>query len=370
MDFSLSEEQQMLLESTRRLIASQYGFDQRARVMESEAGWSRDAWRQLADLGLLMVDIPEDQGGIGAGPVGVMLVSQAIGEGLLLEPFHASAVLATQAILRLGSDAQRARWLPALGSGETIAALAHEEDESRGHRPVTATRSGEGWILTGTKHGVYHAGAADLLLVTALTGEGERGVFAVQAGAQGLRLRRYTTVDGQPAADVELANVTIAGDARLGGDASQALQAVLDHGIAALCAEALGVLDRTLKATIEYSRSRVQFGVPIGSFQALQHRMADMLMHVEQARSMATLVTSRCIEADPAQRRAAASAAKLLIGQAARFVGQQAVQLHGGMGMSDELDVSHCFKRLLAFELRLGTTDEHMHAYASRELMA
>lgn len=370
MDFSLSEEQQMLLDSTRRLIASQYGFEHRARVMRSDAGWSRDMWQQLADLGLLMVDIPEDQGGIGAGPVGVMLVSQAIGEGLLLEPFHASAVLATQAIQRLGSQAQREMWLPALGSGEMIAVLAHEEDASTGHKPATATRAGDGWTLTGRKHGVYHAGAADLLLVTALTDDGANGVFAVPADAAGLRLRHYTTVDGQRAADIELANVSVPGSARLGGDAGDALQAVLDHGIAALCAEALGVLDRALKATIDYSRSRVQFGAPIGGFQALQHRMADMLMHVEQARSMTYLTTSRCAEGDPAQRRAATSAAKALIGQAARFVGQQAVQLHGGMGMSDELDVSHCFKRLLAFELRMGTSDEHLHAYALRQRMA
>ena len=221
---------------------------------------------------------------------------------------------------------------------------------------------------SGRKSVVYHAPAANLLLVSARVGT-DLGLFAIPADAAGLRLLPCITVDEQRAADVLLENVRVPADARLGEDAEAGLQAVLDYGLAALCAEAFGAMDRILAATIAYSRSRVQFGAPIGSFQALQHRMAEMLMHLEQARSMSYLATSHCMDADPVSRRAALSAAKTLMGQAARYIGQQAVQLHGGMGMTDELDVSHYFKRLLAFELRVGTTDLHLEHYR-RQLKA
>jgi alkylation response protein AidB-like acyl-CoA dehydrogenase len=188
-------------------------------------------------------------------------------------------------------------------------------------------------------------------------------LFVVPADAAGVRLTSYTTVDEQRAADIVFDEAELDAGSRLGGEATQSLQAVLDYGLAALCAEAFGAMDRILAATIAYSRSRVQFGAPIGSFQALQHRMAEMLMHLEQARSMSYLATSRCTDADAAARQAALSAAKAVMGQAACYIGQQAVQLHGGMGMTDELDVSHYFKRLLAFELRCGTTDQHLENY-------
>ncbi|MDR3386560.1 MAG: acyl-CoA dehydrogenase [Rudaea sp.] len=363
MDFSLSDEQQMLLDTTRRFIASEYSFAHRAKVLESAQGWSRDVWRRLGELGVLAVDIPEEDGGVGAGAIGVMLVAQAIGEGLLLEPFLSSAVVATRVIVQLGSALQRERWLPALASGEQVAVLAH--DEEGGALDVLkiaarAIRNDRGWSLSGRKSGVYHAPAADVLLVSALIEDGTPTLFVVPAGAARVRRADFRTVDGQCAADLVFDAVDVAADSRLDGDVAAALATAIDRGTAALCAEAIGTLDRVLKATIEYSRSRVQFGVPIGSFQALQHRMADMLMHVEQARSMSYLATSRCTEPDAQVRRMALSRAKALIGQAARFVGQQAVQLHGGMGMTDELDVSHCFKRLLAFELRFGTADEHL----------
>ena len=365
MDFSYSDEQQMLLDTTQRFLASEYTFEHRQRLLESDEGWSREVWKQLAELGLLAVDIPENDGGIGAGPVGVMLVAQAIGHGLLLEPFLSSAIVAVQAIARTGSDAQRARWLPALASGECIAVLAHDENgtglelSAIGTR---ATRSDAGWTLDGKKSVVFHAPMADLYLVSARVKDGSLGLFAVPADADGVHRKDLRRVDGKREAALVFDAVRVGEDARLGGDAGEVLAAVLDHGIAALCAEAFGVLDRILKATIEYSRSRKQFGVPIGSFQALQHRMADMLIQFEQARSMMLLATTRCVEADAGARRAAVSGAKALVGQAARFIGQHAVQLHGGMGMTDELDVSHCFKRLLAFELRFGTTDEHLQA--------
>ena len=366
MDFSFNDEQQMLLDTTQRFLSSEYSFDQRHKLLESKLGWSRDIWKQLGELGLLAVDIPEADGGIGAGPVGVMLVSQAVGHELVLEPFLSSAIVATQAIVQLGSDAQRARWLPAMASGDSITVLAHDEERAGldfSGVKTHATRSGKGWTLSGSKSVVYHAPMADWFLVSARVDDGCLGLFAISAGTAGITLRELRTVDGQRAADLVLDNVLIEADSRLGGDVGESLACVIDRGTAALCAEAFGVLDRILKTTIEYSRSRKQFGVPIGSFQALQHRMADMLIQLEQARSMMYLATERCADTDARARRKAVSGAKALIGQAARFVGQQAVQLHGGMGMTDELDVSHCFKRLLAFELRFGTTDEHLEAY-------
>lgn len=371
MDFSISEEQQMLLDTTRRFIASEYDFARRAKILASAQGWSRDVWLALGALGVLAVDIDEADGGIGAGPIGVMLVGQAVGEGLLLEPFLASAVVATQLISRLGSAAQKQRWLPALASGQLIAVLADEEVEGGGAAiEARAERQQGGWVLRGRKAAVHGASAAGLLLVTARDDEGALALFAVAADADGVRRTAFRTVDGQSAADVDFDAVVVAADARLeGGDVAGRLRDAIDRGIAALCAEALGTLDRILRATIEYSRARTQFGVAIGSFQALQHRMADMLMQVDQARSMTYVATTRCVELDLRERSLAISGAKALIGQAARFVAQQAVQLHGGMGMTDELDVSHCFKRLLAFELRFGTTDEHLEA-CRRHLMS
>ncbi|RZA33267.1 MAG: acyl-CoA dehydrogenase [Lysobacteraceae bacterium] len=367
MDFAYSEEQQMLLDTTRRYVAERYGFEHRRQVLGSATGWSREAWTQLGELGLLAINIPEENGGIGAGPAGTLLVGNAIGEGLLLEPFLSSAVVATHAIVALASPAQRELWLPGLASGETIAVLAHEEPGMSFLDPqalrTRAVRSGEGWLLEGDKSLTYHAPAADLLLVSACV-DGESGLFAVPARAPGVELAPCITVDGQVAADIRLHRVRLDDEARLGGDAAAGVEAALDHGLAALCAEAFGAMDRILAATIEYSRSRVQFGAPIGSFQALQHRMAEMLMHLEQARSMAYLATSQCLNPDVVARHASLSAAKALMGQAARYIGQQAVQLHGGMGMTDELDVSHYFKRLLAFELRYGSTAEHLERYS------
>jgi alkylation response protein AidB-like acyl-CoA dehydrogenase len=369
MDFSFTEEQQMLLDTTRRFIAERCSFEARQHSRKSADGFSRSAWVQLGEMGLLALNVPEADGGMDAGPVENMLVCNAVGEGLLLEPFLSSAVIATRAIATLASAAQRSEWLPKMASGELIAVLAHDEAASRfdpASTTTAATRDGEDWLINGRKSMVYHAPAAALLLVSARIDDGAAqtmGLFAVPADAPGVKLHRCATVDSQRAADIEFVSVRVRTEARLGDDVTEGLQAVLDFGLAAFCAEAFGALDRIIKATIEYSRTRVQFGVPIGSFQALQHRMADMLMHVEQARSMSYLAASVCNDPDTSKRRAALSAAKALIGQAARFVGQQAVQLHGGMGMTDEMIVSHYFKRLLAFELRMGSTDLHLDQY-------
>jgi alkylation response protein AidB-like acyl-CoA dehydrogenase len=234
---------------------------------------------------------------------------------------------------------------------------------------TTATRDGSNWIINGEKSLIHHASIASLLLVSARTEDGKLALFAIPADSQGVHLQSGVCVDDQRASTIHLENVRIKDSERLGGDAARALQDVLDYGLAALCADAFGAMDVILKTTIEYSKVRVQFGAPIGSFQALQHRMAEMLMHLEQARSMMYLAASECSNNNLAERNAALSAAKVLMGQAARYIGQQAVQLHGGMGMTDELNVSHYFKRLLAFEFRCGTTDQHLERYR-RQLQA
>jgi len=299
----------------------------------------------------------------------------AIGEGLLLEPYLASAVLATKAIALLGNETQRAALLPALAGGEKIAVLAHDEASSRFDRLAIETRAariGNGYLLTGHKAVVPHGGSADLLLVSArLADAGDALVlFQVPADAPGLQRTAYATVDGVPAAELRLHQVFVPADALLGGsaDASAQIGQVLDFGLAAVCAEAVGALDKLLAATVEYARNRKQFGVPIGKFQALQHRMADMVLHIEQARSMSYLAAMRCGQAgdDAAERAKALLAAKVVVGQACRYVGQQAVQLHGGMGVTDELDVSHYFKRLMAIELQFGSTDTHLEQYAAQ----
>jgi alkylation response protein AidB-like acyl-CoA dehydrogenase len=376
MDFTFTEEQQMLLDTTRRFVAKDYGFETRRQIREqSPEGFSREVWRGLADLGLLSLNVPEEEGGLGGSAIDTMLAMNAIGEGLLLEPYLASAVIATKTIAVLGDSAQRSALLPALAAGDEIAVLAHDEPSTRFDWQAIETRAwtaGNGYMLTGHKSLVSHGASADILLVTArLAAAGQHGplaVFAVPRDAEGLQKVSYTTVDGLRASEVRLNQTFVPASALLNADsdAEARLGEILDAGLAAVCAEAVGALDKLLAATVEYARNRKQFGVPIGKFQALQHRMADMVLHIEQARSMSYLAAVRCTDPDPVARRRALSAAKVVIGQACRFVGQQAVQLHGGMGVTDELDVSHYFKRLMAIELQFGSTDHHLEMFANQ----
>lgn len=394
MDFTFSEEQQMLQETTRRFIAKDYSFETRRRIKEKSArGFSPEVWQGFADLGLLALNVPEAEGGLGGSPIDTMLVMTAMGEGLVLEPYLASAVIATRTVSMLGDDVQRAAMLPSMAAGELIAVLAHDEPATRfdwravetraalvgdGYVPqgdsdlLSAKANARSYILTGHKSVIAHGVSANILLVTARLAEpdatGPLAVFAVPHDAPGLRQVSYTTVDGVRASDVWLEQVSVPAGALLNAasDTEACIGEILDTGLAALCAEAIGALDRILAATVEYARNRKQFGVAIGKFQALQHRMADMVLHIEQARSMSYLAAVRCQDGDPAVRRHAMSAAKVVIGQACRFVGQQAVQLHGGMGVTDELDVSHYFKRLMAIELQFGSTDHHLDVFANQ----
>ena len=368
MDFSFTEEQQLLLDSIRRYVGDHYGFDQRKSILASPDGYSRRVWQDFAELGLLGLNVPDALGGMGGGAIDTLLMASALGEGLVVEPYLSSAVLATRAIAGLGTPAQQESWLPRLAAGKAIAVLVHELLPSgKASYPVSAKQQGSGWLLSGRVPVVYHAPLADVLLVAACTqvgGHRPDALFAVAGTTSGLVLNGCFTVDAQVAADVELDAVRVDAESRVGGDASGALAAIVDFGLLALCAETLGVLDKCLALTVEYTRTRQQFGGPIARFQSLQHRMVDMLTRIEQARSLVFLAASRCEGADVAARESALSAAKVLISDAARFVGQQAVQLHGGMGVADEMNVSHYFKRLLAAELRFGGSDAHLDRYA------
>lgn len=290
---------------------------------------------------------------------------QAVGESLLLAPYAASTVVAAPLIDALGTQAQRANYLPVLPQDDCIAVLAHDEQSSTHDRFVITARAvtdGEEVRLSGHKCLVVHALSADIVLFTAY----RQDQFAVPTPLLAGRIEACPLVDGTLAANLLLDGLLIPASTLLGqGDANTAIGASLDRGLAAACAEAVGVLDKLLAATAEYTRNRHQFGLAIASFQALRHRLAEMVMHVEQARSMSFLAAVRSIEPDLVERAKALSAAKLVIGQACRFVGQQAVQLHGGMDVTDELDVSHYFKRLMAIELQWGSTEHHLQAFAA-----
>ena len=374
MDFEFSEEQGQLHDAIERYLGEQYAFDRYKSIKNSAAGWDRSVWRGLAELGVLGITVPAAQGGLGFGPLETLAMMGDCGRSLLLEPLLSSAVIATAALRAFGGDAPAAEMLSGMAAGEKIAVLAHFESGARFDSRWVSTRarrSGGSYRLDGHKAVVMHAAAADTLLVSART-SGEAGdaagvsLFMVPGTAAAWCWMQYPTIDGQRAADVYLQGVEVAAGSRLGPeDAALApIESALDIGLAALCAEAVGVMQALVGATVEYVRTRQQFGQPIGRFQVLQHRIADMVVHLEQARSMSYLAALRCTVEDVGERRGALSAAKAVIGQAGRFIGQQAVQLHGGMGMTDELIVSHWFKRLTAAQLMFGDSDEHLQRFA------
>lgn len=374
MDFSFSEEQQQLQDAISRFVQGDYSFERRKGIIASPGGWSQEVWKGLADLGVLAMNVPEAHGGLGYGPIETLLAMQSVGPALLCEPLLESAVIATALVRDFGTGEQQAELLPVMASGERIVVLAHLEAAARGEADwveTRATQSGDDFLLTGHKAVVAQAATASELLVSARTdGAAEEAhgvsVFRVARDTPGLVLKAYPTLDGRRAAEVILRDVRVPASARLGvaGAALPAIERALDIGLAALCAEALGVMESTVNATVEYLKTRQQFGQPIGRFQALQHRTADMLMHLEQSRSMAYLAAMNCTLADDTQRRKTLSAAKVVVGNACRFISQQSVQLHGGMGMTDELTLSHWFKRLMAIELTFGDTDSHLQRLA------
>ncbi|HEY2466030.1 MAG TPA: acyl-CoA dehydrogenase [Steroidobacteraceae bacterium] len=375
MNFELSDEQQQLQDTVERYLADQYTFEKFRAVNASAAGWDKAVWAGLGELGVLALNVPAAQGGLGFGPLETLSVMGSCGKSLLLEPFLSSAVIATAVLRACADDPAAVDFMAHMASGAAIAVLAHYEPDSRFESQWVASRaarSGDTFRLDGHKAVVMQAGAADALLVSArVYGEPNDAtgisLFRIPRDTKGLKLDLYPTIDGQRAADVYLKGVEVPVANRLGpdGGALPMIEAALDIGLAALCAEAVGIMQALVDATVTYVQSRQQFGVPIGRFQALQHRIADMLIHLEQARSMSYLAALRCMDANVSERRRALSAAKAVVSQSARFVGQQAVQLHGGMGMTDELIVSHWFKRLTAAELMFGDSDTHLQRYAA-----
>jgi pimeloyl-CoA dehydrogenase small subunit len=375
MDFDLTDDQRLLREGVGRLLAKEYDFEQRKAIVSGPQGWSRTFWKQLAELGLLALPFSESDGGLGGGPVDLMLVMESFGRHLVVEPFLACIVSAGGCLRYGASAAQRAAWLPAVIAGDRLLALAHGERGSRYElaRVVTrARRSGGEWILDGAKARVPGGDAADQFLVSARTSGAEAdgngiSLFLVDADAAGVCRRAYLTQDRSRAADIELRNVRVGPDRLLGaeGTALGAIARAADEAIAALCAEAVGAMERVHEITVDYLKQRKQFGVTIGSFQALQHRAVDMLVQVEQARSMTYYATMMVGAEDAATRARALSAAKVQIGRSGKFVGEQAVQLHGGIGVTEECQAGHYYRRLTMIELAFGDTAHHLTALAA-----
>ncbi|MGU3537278.1 acyl-CoA dehydrogenase family protein [Methylobacterium sp. A54F] len=371
MDFDLSEEQSLLKDSVSRWAADRYGALERVEAARRQPlGFDPDAWAQLAELGLLGLPFAEEDGGFGGGAVETMVAAEALGRHLAPEPYLGAIVLGGGALRLAGSAAQRAELVPAIAEGRHRLAFAHGERQARYDRAdvaATARREGGGYRLDGEKCVVLNADAAQTLVVSARTGGSRReregiSLFLVPADAPGVSVRAYPTHDGGRAADVVLANIAVPADAVLGpADAAlPVIERVLDAGIAALASEAVGLMDALHGLTLDYLKTRRQFGTAIGAFQVLQHRAVDMLMALEQARSMALYATMMAESADPAERGPAVSAAKVQINRSARYVGQEAVQLHGGIGMTLEYLGAHQFRRLTAIEHMLGDTPYHL----------
>jgi pimeloyl-CoA dehydrogenase small subunit len=376
MDFDLSEEQRLLQQSVERLLADRYGFAQRRGYLALAEGWSRELWRQYAELGLLGLPFAEEYGGFGGGAVETMLVMQAFGRVLALEPYLASVVLCGTALGQAGSGAQKERLLPQLVAGELTIAFAHGERQARYDLADVLTtarpRTGGGWVLDGAKSVILHGDLADRLVVSARSA-GERdepggiGLFLVDPQANGVARRAYPMRDGTRAAEISLSGVEIATEDVLGepGNAFPVIERVVEAGIAAVAAEAVGAMEAMHAMTLEYLKTRQQFGRPIGDNQALQHRAAEMLIAMEQGRSMAMLATLSLDEPDPKERARNISMAKAGVGQAARFVSQNAIQLHGGIGMTEEYAVGHYFRRCMVIEHMFGDTAHHLSRVAA-----
>jgi pimeloyl-CoA dehydrogenase small subunit len=377
MDFSLTEEQQLLRDSLARFLTNEYTFEARRKIVASSKGWSDTVWAQFAEMGLLGVPFAEGYGGFGGTGVDVMVVMEALGRALVVEPYLATVVLGGGLVATAASPAQKADILPRLAKGKLQLAFASYEPHSRydvHDIATTARRDGSRFVLSGKKSVVLQGGTADTLIVSARTAGGARDregitLFLVDAKARGVKVSDYRTIDGLRAADVEFDAVSVCPDSVLGPQESglQFLERAIDVGAAALCAEAVGVMEALNSATLEYLKTRQQFGQPIGRFQALQHRAVDMLIRCEQSRSMAMRAAVEAGSADRTRRRRAASAAKSLVGRAGRAIAKEAIQLHGGMGVTDELPAAHYAKRLTMIDCWLGDSDWHTECFATVE---
>ncbi|HEX4709016.1 acyl-CoA dehydrogenase family protein [Phenylobacterium sp.] len=371
MDFSFTEEQSMLRDTVASYLADHYSFDQRRAMLAAEPGWSPQTWKAFAEeLGILGAPFSEELGGLGGGPVENMIVMEEFGKALVVEPYLSTVVIGG-GFLKHSGHPQAEALIGQIIAGEAIFAFAYAEPQGRynlADLKTTAKKDGGSWVLNGHKAVVIGGAYATHLIVTARTGGGQRdaqgvSVFIVEKSAPGVTTRDYATVDGFRASEVTLENVKLGPDALVGpeGQALPLVEKVVDEAIAATCAEACGVLARLHQGTLDYTRQRKQFGQPISSFQVLQHRMVDMFIQVEQSVSMTYMATIKL--ADDRERSKAAAAAKVQIGKACKFVGQNAIQLHGGMGMTDEMAIGHYFKRATMIESAFGSTDHHLARY-------
>lgn len=374
MDFSLNEMQMMLADSIEKFIENDYDFESRQKYADSDQGFSSDVWQMFAELGWTSVPFSEDDGGFDGGPVDMMVVMERFGRGLVVEPYLANVILAGGVLKRTATAKQKERWLQPMVAGKLQSALAFAEPQARydiANVASTASADGDGWVLSGGKGYVLNGSNAALIVVPARTSGSQTDrdgitLFAVDAAAKGLSCTDYATVDGHRAAELHLDKVRVDAGAVLGKvDAGFAtLEATIDDATLAVCAEAIGIMQILKDKTIEYSKNRVQFGVPIGSFQALQHRMVDMLMDCEQSQSLLMwAVMVNAAGGEDAKR--AISAIKYQVGTAGRKVAEEAVQIHGAMGVTWELDIAHYFKRLIAITQIFGNADWHLDKLAA-----
>ena len=361
MDLQYDTEQVILRDSAEKFLAERYGYRTFQKIAESELGWSPEIWAEFAKLGWLGLPFTPDDGGVGGGAVEISILMEAFGKSLVVEPYLATVLLGGSLIASLGSASERKSLLAPVIAGEAHLAFAHED---RG-LPTRATKKGKGYTLSGAKKVVLGAPMADTLLVSASLGSGT-GLFVVPSTTRGVVARPYRTVEGGRAGDVDLAEVSVPASALLGGNenAGAAIEEVLDRAIAALSADAVGAIDTMVKATVEYTKTRVQFGQPIAKFQALQHRMVDMKVKEEEARA-SCLFATLSLDAPLAQRVRAVSGAKAKIGRNGRSVAQNAIQLHGAIGTTRELPLGGYARRLIAYETLFGTTREHLRRYGA-----
>ncbi len=372
MDFNFKEEQQQFADALKRWVAKDYSFEARAKIVGSSAGVSDEAWATLVELGMTALPVPEEQGGFSGTAVDMFVVMQELGRGLVVEPYLATVIGAEFLKLAGGHDAL----LEQVAAGELKLACALGEVQSRhdlADIATTASVDADGYVINGRKSVVVHGAQAGSVIVSARSGGAQRdtagiSLFVLPLASAGITVTGYRTLDGQRAADIVFDKVRAPAAALLGqaGAGWDILEGAADYGAGLLCAEALGAMEAIFAATLDYLKTRTQFGAPIGKFQALQHRMADMYMHLEQARSMALLAAVRLATGDATERRRAVAAAKYRVGQAMKFVGQQSVQLHGGMGVTNELPAAHYFKRLTMIELTMGDSDHHMRRFMAQ----
>ncbi len=374
MDFSFSDEQSLLQDSVQRFIRDRYTFEARQKLLKTEDGFSRDNWAGFAELGWLALPFTEESGGFGGTAVETMILMEEFGKGLVVEPYVSTVIMAGSVIEAGGTSAHREGVLAEIMAGTKLASLAYVEPQARFNLAditTSAKSKGDGYIINGFKGVVLGGPSADVLIVPARTSGGQQDesgitLFLLDASAPGISRRNYPTIDGLQASEITFEKVNVSAEDVLGevGGGLPLLEVGINNGILAVGAEAVGAMEVLYKTTVEYCKTREQFGQPIGKFQVLQHRMVDMFMEHEQAKSLLYMAALRMSEDDEAAAGKAISALKVQVGKGGRFVGQNAIQLHGGMGMTDELNVGHYFKRITAIETLFGNVDHHLKLYA------